>query len=200
MAYRPPNNSKKTPSPPASYFPQPIMDPQQRAFYENTLSADWRNTFGGSSPRPAPYGVPNQPSPQWNPVPASPSVPGPSFPTMPSQPSNPSAPIPSRARSRPDQPGQAIFQAVISPGPLASSSNSWQPPAPPMLGRFSLNPPPTTACRCEFQSNVPSRIARHWEHSCPYNPSLTTYECEVCHEIISRKDNLKRHMKKHSPS
>lgn len=198
MAYRPPNNNKKTPSPPSS-FPPPIMDPQQRTFYENNLRSDWRNTFGGS-PGPAYYAVPNQPSPQWNPVPASPSVAGPSFSTMPPQPPNPPAPIPSRARSRPNQPGQTIFQAVISPGPSASSSNSWQPQEPPMQGRFSLNSPITTPCRCDFQSNVPSRMARHWEHSCPYNPSLTTYECEVCGETISRKDNLKRHMRKHSPA
>lgn len=197
MAYRPSNNNNQTPFPPASSFPQPIMDPQQRTFYENNLRADWGNTFGGSSPRPAFYAVPTPPSPQWNQVPAAPSVAGPSFSTMPAPPPNPPAPTPSRARSRQTQPGQTIFQAVISPGPSASSSNSWQPPAPPMQGRFSLNPPPTTACRCEFQSNVPSRMTRHWEHSCPYNPNLTTYECEVCGEIISRKDNLKRHMKKH---
>lgn len=104
-------------------------------------------------------------------------------------------PIPGRVRGRKYQPGQGVFQAAVSSSSAASSSS--QPPQPPVQGRFSVNPPPTIACSCNIQFDSQSRRTRHWQFSCPDNPSLTTYVCDVCGVQIGRKDNLRRHRKSH---
>ncbi|KIO19536.1 hypothetical protein M407DRAFT_30817 [Tulasnella calospora MUT 4182] len=189
MSYYPSKSTKKSTSP---SLPAP-MNPQQQALFESDAQAYWSNTFGDPSSRPSYYGLANQPSIQWEQVPSSAGVPVP-----PPQQPNPSNQIPGRVRSRTSQPGQGVFQAVVSPSSIASSSS--QPLQPPVQGKFSLNSPPMSACRCKIVFENQSRKNRHWESSCPYNQSLKTYQCEVCGAEIGRKDNLNRHMKTHYPA
>ncbi|KAG9041998.1 hypothetical protein FS837_011466 [Tulasnella sp. UAMH 9824] len=193
MSYPSKNTKKsKTPSPPA-------MNPEQQAWVENDVQAYWTNNFGAPSSTPPFYGLPNQPSISWNQVPSS-AGPG-SLTTVPVPPLQQPIPpdqVPMRVRSRTSQPGQGVWQAVVSPGSAASSSS--QPPQPPFQTKYSLNPPPESACRCNVAFENPSRKNRHWESSCPYNPAAKTYPCPVCGTPIGRKDNLNRHMKTHHPA
>ncbi|KIO21637.1 hypothetical protein M407DRAFT_245417 [Tulasnella calospora MUT 4182] len=55
----------------------------------------------------------------------------------------------------------------------------------------------STLCRCDIGFETQSRWARHWNLCCPDNPSLASYECDLCGAVIGRKDNLKRHLKTH---
>ncbi|KAG8911647.1 hypothetical protein FRC01_005607, partial [Tulasnella sp. 417] len=130
MSYYPPNNGQM-PKKLVSPFSLPPMTPEQRAAYERDCNADWRDTFGGSS-TPRFEGPTTQPPIRWNQFPSSA---GPSYSATapaPSQQPNPAPQIPSRARGRPSQPGEGVFQAVVSPTPTAPSS--WEHPQPPVQG------------------------------------------------------------------
>ncbi|KAG9047652.1 hypothetical protein FS837_001780 [Tulasnella sp. UAMH 9824] len=195
MSYYPTKNNQ-LPKRLASRFPPTPMNPEQRAAYESDCRVDWSNTFGASSSRPPFYGQPNQPPIPWDQLPALAGPSNSAAPPVPPQQPSPSTRIPPRARSRPSQPGENVFQVDVSSSSTASSSTWQQPPPPPVQGRYSLNPPPPTPCRCMIQFESQSRRIRHWTHSCPDNPDLASYECDECGKVIGRKDNLKRHMEK----
>ncbi|KIO17827.1 hypothetical protein M407DRAFT_8089 [Tulasnella calospora MUT 4182] len=114
------------------------------------------------------------------------------------QQSNPSSTTrPGGVRSRTNQPGQGVFQAVVSSSSTASvSSQAAQASA---QDRFSLNPPEWTGCRCKV-SFAKSEMSRHWRTACPDNPSREIHQCNVCGETFARRDTLRRHMKAHSPT
>ncbi|KAG8896471.1 ATP-binding cassette permease mdl1, partial [Tulasnella sp. 403] len=98
---------------------------------------------------------------------------------------------------------KARAQKLSRSSPLLAipGTASWQYDVHPAL----QGPPSKTAtykqtldkiaqfCRCKTQTEKPHR---HWA-ACPFNPERKKgqHVCEICGVAVSRKDNLKRHMK-----
>ncbi|KAG9019913.1 hypothetical protein FRB90_000044 [Tulasnella sp. 427] len=96
---------------------------------------------------------------------------------------------PVQAIRKRDRPKRGVFQVAIPP-PVAYTGQS-ELELPPMEGQIDLN----INCQCGFLFYDYEKVKRHWKRSCPDNTALKTYHCDFCEKELTRKDNLKRHMK-----
>lgn len=174
-----------------SYGDGSIMTQAEQGYCLNQMEAIW-SRFGGSHSQTPFYGaVPlvGQHPIQWDQVPSA-SESGSSI----SQFVSPPAPQPAQPAALSAR--QSAFRVAMLPNatPASSSQHSEEPM---QMNLNVLSPAVTTRkCTCSFRTGtLPSRMSRHWTHSCPNNPNLATYECDICGVEIGRRDNLRRHLR-----
>lgn len=89
---------------------------------------------------------------------------------------------PSRERKGSEVP-QHVWKVEVPPDP--------SPPAASSQSSFALDDTKNMQCRCGISTQ---KLRRHWNHSCPDNPNLTSFLCEICDLSFTRSDNYRRHL------